>query len=274
MAGLAGDVDRGVRGGEAPGLRVVVLAHAGGVALRAHVVPVLAGTRPVQLVGMGHVLARVQVEPALPALRARPRVPGDGERLQAPARQLQQVLLELRGAERVLDLVVGESAVGAVGAHHELAVASGEGRRDSGVGEARIVEVAGHRRLGRRLHGQIVMGAAPALLDLGVALAADLMPDVGRDHRSGRRSAGQPPRPRAHRLPPPEAGRRDDEDREAHRDGQSATATRTRIRGGVCSAARRGGRLRGCSGGLPALLLLPTHSAPDRGVRTRCRRCR
>lgn len=71
------------------------------------------------------------------------------------------------------------------------------------------------------------------------------MPDIGRGHPSRRRSASEPPRPRAHRLPPPEAGRRDADDRETHRDGKSATATRRRARPGVCSAA---GEARDCAG--------------------------
>ena len=51
------------------------------------------------------------MEPALAALGARPRVPGDPERLHAPAGELDQVLLERSDAERVVDLEVGEFPV-------------------------------------------------------------------------------------------------------------------------------------------------------------------
>ncbi len=45
------------------------------------------------------------------------------ERLQPSAGKLDQVLLQRRDAERVLDLEVGELAVGPVGAHEVSAVA-------------------------------------------------------------------------------------------------------------------------------------------------------
>ena len=59
------------------------------------------------------------------------------ERLHAPARELDQVLLQRAHAERVLDLVVGELAVRTVGVDEELAVAPRERRRDARVGEFR-----------------------------------------------------------------------------------------------------------------------------------------
>ena len=82
-------------------------------------------SRPVQcsVVAGVDVLARVEVEPALPALLLRPRVPGDAERLQAAVREGDQVLLQRVDAERVADLEVGELAVGPVGVDEELAVA-------------------------------------------------------------------------------------------------------------------------------------------------------
>ena len=79
-----------------------------------------------QFVAEVELLVRVLAEPALPALLLRPRVPGDRERLQAPARQFDQVLLQRIDAEGVLDLEVGELAVGSVGANEELAVAPEE----------------------------------------------------------------------------------------------------------------------------------------------------
>jgi hypothetical protein len=127
------------------------------MALGAHVIPVLAGARPVELVPPGHVLAGVEVEPSLPALCLRPRVPGDAERLNAAIGELDEVLLERRGAEGVRDLVVPERAVGTIGPHRELPVAAEEGRGHAGIREPRIIEVAGDAGVGRRLHGEIVV---------------------------------------------------------------------------------------------------------------------
>jgi hypothetical protein len=117
---LAGDVDLRIARGKAAGLRIEILPNARRVARRAHVVPVLARARPVQRVTEAHVVARIEVKPALPALRSRPRVPRDGERLEAPVGELEQILLERSRPEGVLDVVVAERAVGAVRAHHEL----------------------------------------------------------------------------------------------------------------------------------------------------------
>src|SRR5438046_2642839 len=100
MARLARDVDLGIGGGEPPRPGVVVFSHACRVALGAHVVPVLTEARPVQLVTVGHVLARVEMQPSLPALGARPRVPGDAERREAAVTDFDEVLLDRRCAER------------------------------------------------------------------------------------------------------------------------------------------------------------------------------
>ena len=135
------------------------------------------------------------MEPALPALRLRTRVPGDAERLQAAARELDQVLLQRRDAERVVDRVVGELAVGTVGADEELAVAPGKDRRGPRVRELCVIEIAQHRS--SRSATCIARSwcdprHAPVLL--GVALRADAAPDVLRDLGRGRKRR----RPQAH----------------------------------------------------------------------------
>ncbi len=262
MAGLTGDIDLGVGGGEAPGLRIVALPHARRVALGAHVVPVLAPGRPVQLVRVSHVLPRIEVKPALAALRLGARVPGDAERLEAPIGKLDEVLLERGHAERVLDIVVVQLAVGAIGPHHELAALAREGRRDAAVGEPGIVEVTGDAGLGRRLHGEIVVRSPPALLSLLVALPAHLLPDIARC-RARRLDPASHRRLRlAARRPPPRDGR-DGED-SGHAGTQqerleSTTRSRRQRHRPIGPAAWRARRHFLGLRRLPPLPLTPTH---------------
>src|SRR5215211_5127975 len=68
VAGLAADADLREARGKAVVRRVVVLAHAGGVALGAHEVPVLVQPGPMQDVVVLDLFVRVEVEPALAAL--------------------------------------------------------------------------------------------------------------------------------------------------------------------------------------------------------------
>jgi hypothetical protein len=56
--------------------RIVILAHAGRMALRAHEVPILTELRPMQDVVVLDLLIRVEMEPVLAALLFRPAVPG------------------------------------------------------------------------------------------------------------------------------------------------------------------------------------------------------
>ena len=129
--------------------------------LGAREVPVLAAGGPVQPVAGLDVLSGVEVEPALPALRLRARIPGNAQRLHAAAGKFDQVLLQRMHAERVLDLEVGELAVRAVGVDDELTVTPRERRRRPGVGKFRAGEVAQHRLLVGNLHREVVVGALP-----------------------------------------------------------------------------------------------------------------
>ena len=83
VTGFAADADFREFGRVRVRLGVVVLANAGGVALRAHEVPVLVQLRPMQDVSMVDPFVRIEMKPALPALVLWTRIPCDGERLQA-----------------------------------------------------------------------------------------------------------------------------------------------------------------------------------------------
>jgi hypothetical protein len=137
------------------------------------------------------------VEPALAALVRRARVPGDAERLQPPAREADQVLLQRRPAEGVGDGITRGLAVRAVGVDPEFVAVTVEARGDAVGGEFGVVEVAEdvlRRRLG---HGQVVVGALPGGELGGVAGAAARAADIavggglvgGERRRSGQQHA-------------------------------------------------------------------------------------
>ena len=63
---------------------------------------------------MADELVRVEVEPALAPFRLRPGVPADGEGLEPPPGEADQVLLERPDPEGVGDLELLERPVGAV----------------------------------------------------------------------------------------------------------------------------------------------------------------
>ena len=85
------------------GAASIALLQVRRVALRAHEVPVLDRPGPVQRVVGRHALVRIEVEPALPAVRLRARVPGDARAPGSGRRELDQVLLQRIDAEDVGD---------------------------------------------------------------------------------------------------------------------------------------------------------------------------
>ena len=155
------------------------------VALGALEVPRLLTARPVKRVRGAQRHVRVEMEPPLPALGARPRVPGQPERLEPAAGQRHEVLLQGVDAEGVGDLELGGLAVGAVGPNEELAVAAEERRRDAPVRDARLVEVAEDRLVRGGLHRAGVIGAAVGLRLLGVAAGALRAADERRGRGGG-----------------------------------------------------------------------------------------
>ena len=137
---------------------------------------------------------RVEVEPSLSAGFKRTRVPGDGQCLEASARQLEKVLLQWIDSERVSNLEVGELPVRSVGAHDELVVPPEELRSDPRVIEARSTEVAQYRGVGRNLHGLRMLRAQPCAVLIGVASGTGVGAHVCRSFgRAGRRGRGRRP---------------------------------------------------------------------------------
>ena len=161
VAGLAADADLRPGRRETVACRIVVLADAGRVALRAHVVPVLVQPGPMQDIGMADILAGIEVEPALAARRPRAAVPGDRQRLQPAVGELHQVLLQGIDAEGVFDLEGGEPSVRAIGLDQEFSILAEEAGSDAVIVEMRVAEVAEHGRIGGVVHGVPVLRRLP-----------------------------------------------------------------------------------------------------------------
>ena len=183
VARLARHVDLRPLRIEVLGVGAVVLPEIRRVAIGTLVVPVLVDAGPVLRVARLELAIGIEMEPALAALLLRARVPRHAERLQATARQLDQILLQRRQAERVLDLEVGELAVGTVGVDVVLPVAAEEGRSDTGVPELRIIEIAENRLLIGDLHREVVMRTLPGFVLGSVTRGACLSTDVARRHK-------------------------------------------------------------------------------------------
>ena len=99
-----------------------------------------------------------------------------------PVGELDQILLQRRDAEGVLDFIIFEFAVGAVGVSEKLAVALEKPRGDPGIGELGIVEVAEHAIFVRLLHGALMMRPAPRVVNRVMTTLAVRRANVGCDH--------------------------------------------------------------------------------------------
>ena len=106
---------------------------------------------------------RIEMEPALPALALRARIPSKRQCLDAPVGKLDEILLQGIEAEGVFHLEGGELAVRAVGLDHELVAIAEEARVHAEIVEARIVEIAEHRVRGGMRHGMRVLRPVPEL---------------------------------------------------------------------------------------------------------------
>ena len=157
MTGLAGHIDFGPGRVISPTCSIVVFLQVGGVALGAHEIPILRAPGPVQFILVVDLFIGIQMKPPLPALLFRPAVPDNRKCLQSAAGKLDQILLQWRRAERVLDFEIGQFAVRSVGPNHEAPVLPEESRHYAVLTEFGILKIAEHRLFVDFLHGQIMM---------------------------------------------------------------------------------------------------------------------
>ena len=185
VAPLAADVDLrpGRRVGVAGG--IVSLVEVGRVALGALEIPGLLPAGPVQRVRVRDRLVRVEVKPALPAVRRGPAVPRERQCLEPPARKLDEVLLQRLDAKDVSDREVPEVAVLVIGHDEIIPVLQGERAFDAEVPKPRPGEIPTDGVGSRHLHGQRVMRVLPGGV-FGLVTAA-----AGRGADKLRRSRGR-----------------------------------------------------------------------------------
>ena len=163
--------------------RVVIALETGGVTFNAHEVGILLRPAPVQAVLVIHRIAVVQMKPALLG-----HIPGSAVGLQAAVVQLQEVLLQRLNTESVSHRMIGGLAFGIRSIDPETTVTAEEAAGFSIAGQGLLVEVAQHRIVVGRLHGQLVVRVQPVGMLLGVAALA-----TGFIHplRAGRGSGGR-----------------------------------------------------------------------------------
>src|SRR6266481_188984 len=256
VAGLAADVELAPGRVVPVGLRVVALLEVRRVAFGAHQVPVLVAPRPVQRIVGRDLLARVEREPVLPA-----GIPRDGQALQPPAGELDQVLLERRHAEGVLDLEVGRLAVRAFGVDEVLALSLEEARHGTGLAESHVPEIAEDGLVRGGLHGALVMRAEPFPRLLCMALGARAVADV-REHLGLGRHVQLRTR---EQLPGQAGGRRQDEHgRHANQEAPPAWRRRGRWAQPTCSssAKRKRARARAIATGPRMIPMAPKVASP------------
>src|SRR5262245_14160913 len=97
----------------------------------AHEIPVLIELGPMQDIVVVDFFIGIEMEPPLPALFLWAGIPGDRERLHAPVRKLDQVLLQRIDAEGVFHLENCELSIGSVCFDQRLAIPSKEARTDA-----------------------------------------------------------------------------------------------------------------------------------------------
>src|SRR5262249_46061811 len=145
----------------------------------AHVVPGLIDGGPMQRIRGLERFAGIEPEPPLTTGHARAAIPRNTESLQASPRKIDQVLLKWRNPEGVLDFVIVQRAVRAVGPDHELSAVVRESRGHTSAGKFLRGKITQDADVRRRLHRQLMVRSLPALELRAMALAAELGPDKG-----------------------------------------------------------------------------------------------
>ena len=130
------------------------------MAVGAHVVPVVPAARPMLRRPMLDHLVRREREPSL-ALGCGARIPCDGQRLQATAAVVDEILLQGPDAEGVAHGKVGHCTVGGLRVHDEARTLASKRRRHPAMRERAAIEPAKDGIARGNLHGHRVLRCAP-----------------------------------------------------------------------------------------------------------------
>ena len=102
-------------------------------------------------------LLRIEVKPALAALRLGPAVPGNAQGIETAAGQRQQVLLQGVDTKHVFDSVILQLSRRAIGAYPVGIAFAKKTAFNAIVKKTGILEIAQHGLLRSPLHGQIMV---------------------------------------------------------------------------------------------------------------------
>jgi len=153
------------------------------MAFRAHVIPILGDTRPVEDVARQNTLLIVDMKPTLSALLLGTGVPAERQALVSPARKLDKILLQGPYAKSVFDLIVLKFAIRAFCMDIILTGNFVEVGGDTQMIEGHIVEIAEHGSFCGHIHGHVMVGADIKIVLFFMAVLARLTPDIFKSCR-------------------------------------------------------------------------------------------
>ena len=195
-------------------LRIVVLAHTSGMAFRAHEVPGLVQSGPVQnIIVLDRFICR-EMKPSLATSITRSAVPCNRQDLEAAVRERNEILLQRIDAEGIFHFVDGQRSIGTIGLHEKLSILTEEARLHTEIVKTHVVEIAEHRPVGGVLHCPLVLRRHPQPCLRLVTASAGAAADIGSNLRGRRslvleREKGNPSQngSRCHRAGRPEQSR-------------------------------------------------------------------
>ena len=172
MAGLAPNINFRPGGVIGSGLNIEVFLQVGGVAVRAHVVPVEVFTGPVQDILVVDRFIGIKMIPALSSILLGPTVPAQLQHLNMAPGKLDHVLLQRINPQYVVHLEICILPIRSLGIDEKLVILPEEPALDPEMFIPGIIKVPENGIRICLLHGQLVVGAMPVLLSFLVAFHA------------------------------------------------------------------------------------------------------
>jgi hypothetical protein len=157
MTGFTGYIDFIPGSIISPGTGIVLFPDIGGMAFRAHIIPVLSYMRPVQHILRGNAFLVVNMEPALSALLCRTCIPAEGQHLVSPSRELNKVLLQRPDAKNIRDPEIAVLTVYSLGIDHKFPALPEKPGVISKVINGKVIKISEDGLFIRNIHGHIVV---------------------------------------------------------------------------------------------------------------------